>query len=78
MGDGASLTGVVLKALEDGNGIVRLAPTWVPRSFLSAGKRIKLALQDIYALGAERGGINERWLASTTKADNPERREMKA
>jgi len=61
----------VLNVLESGNGIVRLAPTWVPRSFLSPGKRLKLAPEDIYALGVERGGIDERWLASTTKADNP-------
>ncbi len=62
---------LVSKALEDGNGIVRLAPTWVPRSFLSPGRRIKLAPQDLYILGADRGGIDERWLASTTRADNP-------
>jgi len=62
---------LILKALEENDGIVRLAPTWVPRSFLSPGKRLKLAAEDIYALGAERGGIDERWLASTTRADNP-------
>lgn len=61
----------VLKAVEMGNGIVRLAPTWVPRSFLSPGGRLKLAPQDLYALGAGRGGIDERWFASTTRADNP-------
>ena len=55
---------------EDGVGILRLAPTWVPRSFLMPGRRLKLAPQDIYALGAHRGGIDERWFASTTRADN--------
>jgi hypothetical protein len=60
-----------LKTLEDGDGIVRLAPNWIPRTFLSPGGRLKLASKDLYALGAERGGIDERWLASTTKADNP-------
>jgi len=62
---------LVSKALEDAQGIVRLAPTWVPRSFLSPGGRLKLAPQDLYALGAHRGGIDERWLASTVRADNP-------
>ncbi len=62
---------LILKALEEGDGIVRLAPAWVPRSFLSPGKRLKLAPEDIYALGVDRGGIDERWIASTTKADNP-------
>src|SRR5689334_17680032 len=51
-------------------GIFRLAPTWVPRSFLMPGRRIKLAPQDLYALGASRGGIDERWFASTTPAAN--------
>ncbi|HAL73465.1 MAG TPA: hypothetical protein DCM45_00050, partial [Clostridiales bacterium] len=53
-----------------GQGILRLAPTWVPRSFCRPGKRIKLHPDDYYALGLERGGIDERWLASTTPADN--------
>jgi hypothetical protein len=34
------------------------------------GRRIKLAPQDVYALGAHRGGIDERWFASTTPAAN--------
>ena len=58
------------KALADGDGVVRLAPTWVPRSFLLPGRRLKLADKDIYALGADRGGIGERWFSSTTRADN--------
>jgi len=58
------------KALEQGEGILRLAPTWVPRTFLTPGGRLKLDPRDLYALGAERGGICERWFASTTNADN--------
>ena len=57
-------------AFEQGEGILRLAPTWVPRSFCIPGKRIKLQPDDLYAFGANRGGIDERWLSSTTKADN--------
>ncbi len=60
----------VRHALEAGAGVLRLAPTWVPRSFLMPGKRIKLAPHDYYALGAHRGGIDERWFASTTPAAN--------
>lgn len=56
--------------LEDGRGVLRLAPTWVPRSFCVPGRRIKLHPADYYALGGERGGIDERWLASTIRADN--------
>jgi hypothetical protein len=58
------------RALEEGQGILRLAPTWVPRAFCRAGRRLKLHPDDYYALGAERGGIDERWLASTVRADN--------
>jgi hypothetical protein len=57
-------------ALEQGKGIVRLAPAWVPRSFCVPGRRIKLHPDDYYVLGGQRGGIDERWLASTTPAKN--------
>jgi len=58
------------KALEQGRGILRLKPTWVPRVFCVPGRRIKLHPDDYYFLGGERGGIDERWFASTTPADN--------
>ena len=61
------------QALDAGEGLLRLTPTWVPRSFLHPGKRIKLAPQDWYAFGAHRGGIDERWFASTTEAANDNR-----
>ena len=63
-------TTVAREALKAGEGIVRLAPCWVPRSFLMPGGRLKLDPRDLYALGAHRGGIDERWFSSTTKADN--------
>jgi hypothetical protein len=58
------------RALEQGEGILRLAPTWVPRSFCVPGRRIRLHPDDYFALGGERGGIDERWLASAIRADN--------
>ena len=58
------------KALEQGRGILRLAPNWVPRSFCIPGRRIKLHPDDYYALGGLRGGIDERWFSSTVSADN--------
>src|SRR5664279_6539422 len=60
----------ISRALSAGEGIVRLAPCWVPRSFLVPGGRLKLHPDDLYALGAHRGGIDERWFSSTTPADN--------
>ena len=58
------------RAMDAGDGLLRLTPTWVPRSFLHPGKRIKLHPQDWYAYGAHRGGIDERWFGSTTEAAN--------
>jgi len=68
-----SVADILDAALEEGEGLLRLAPTWVPRSFLHPGKRIKLAPGDWYAYGAHRGGIDERWFASTTEAANENR-----
>ncbi|HOW68489.1 MAG TPA: hypothetical protein P5186_04515 [Candidatus Paceibacterota bacterium] len=65
--------GLIETALEDGGGLLRLAPNWVPRSFLHPGRRLKLAPQDLYAFGLNRGGIDERWFASTTPAANENR-----
>ena len=60
----------VQHALDAGQGLLRLDPAWVPRSFMIPGRRLKLHPDDLYALGGHRGGINERWFSSTTNADN--------
>jgi len=65
-----SETSLIHRALEQGKGVLRLCPNWVPRSFCIPGRRIKLHPDDYYALGGERGGIDERWFSSTTPADN--------
>src|SRR3954462_11172288 len=59
--------------LDDTGGLLRLAPCWVPRSFLQPGKRLKLHPDDLYAYGLNRSGIDERWFASTTPAANENR-----
>jgi hypothetical protein len=56
------------EALAEHDGVLRLKPAFVARDFLPPGRRLGLQEQD-YDLG-ERGAICERWLASTTKADN--------
>jgi hypothetical protein len=60
----ASLDGL----LESGGGVARLEPALVARDFLPPGRRLGLR-DDAYDVG-ERGFICERWLASTTRADN--------
>jgi hypothetical protein len=67
---GDSVTSLLERALDAGQGLLRLTPTWVPRSFLHPGRRIKLHPNDLYAFGANRGGIDERWFGSTTQAAN--------
>ena len=68
-----NVSGLVDAALDDSGGLLRLAPCWVPRSFLQPGKRLKLHPDDLYAFGLNRGGIDERWFASTTPAANDNR-----
>ena len=69
----ASINSMTHTAIESGEGILRMAPNWVPRSLCVPGRRLKLATEDLYAYGAHRGGIDERWFASTTMAMNEER-----
>ena len=61
---------IVNQALNEGAGVMRLAPNWVPRTFCRPGRRLRLHPDDYFALGLERGGIDERWFSSTTPADN--------
>ncbi|MHB8579262.1 MAG: hypothetical protein ACYDA4_05300 [Ignavibacteriaceae bacterium] len=59
---------LVEKEIDLTNGIIRLKPALVARSFIPPGKRLGLP-EDKYELG-DRGGICERWIGSITKADN--------
>jgi len=67
---GGEVASLLEQAMDANGGLLRLTPTWVPRSFLHPGRRLKLHPDDLYAYGAERGGIDERWFASTTEAAN--------
>ena len=69
----SGVAALVQKELAKTGGLLRLAPCWVPRSFLQPGKRLKLHPDDLYAFGLSRGGIDERWFASTTEAANDNR-----
>jgi hypothetical protein len=59
---------VLDRLLTAGDGVLRCEPAWVARDFLPPGRRLGLA-EDAYDMG-ERGAVCERWLASTTRADN--------
>jgi len=60
----------IRNAFEKGEGVLRLAPVFVPRRFSSAGQRLRLHPDDYYALGAARGSIKERWFSSVVAAMN--------
>src|SRR5512143_3534221 len=55
---------------DEGKGVFRLAPVFVPRRFNQAGRRLRLHPDDYYALGTARGAIKERWFSSVTAALN--------
>jgi hypothetical protein len=56
------------KAIDDAGGVVTLDAALVARDWIAGGRRMGLPETD-YDVG-ERGMISERWLASTTHADN--------
>jgi len=65
--DSASEVDAVVNAT---NGVLRLAPAWVPRAFCTPARRLRLHPDDYYPFEKGRGGIDERWLGSAIRADN--------
>src|ERR1700755_3090630 len=63
---------IITETFEQGQGILRLIPTFVPRRFSKAGLRLRLHPDDYYALGTQRGSIKERWFSSVIPAMNGE------
>ena len=55
---------------KNSDGILNLAPIFIPRRFGSAGKRLRLHPDDYFALGTHRGSIKERWFSSIICAMN--------
>jgi len=64
----SNIRAIIGRVILENQGILRLKPAWVARAFIPPGRRLGLP-EDQYDLG-ERGGICERWLGSTTLADN--------
>lgn len=61
---------IIRETFEKGEGVLRLFPSFVPRRFGKAGRRLKLHPDDYFAFGMERGSITERWLSSVIAAQN--------
>jgi hypothetical protein len=62
----------IREVFEQGQGIFRMVPVFVPRRFSQAGQRLRLHPDDYYALGTRRGSIKERWFSSVIPAMNGE------
>lgn len=67
---GRTRTAAIQDTLDRGQGVLQLIPTFVPRRFSRAGRRLRLHPDDYYALGTARGAIKERWLSSVISAMN--------
>lgn len=65
-----SCTSLIRETLNQGNGIYRLIPNFVPRRFSRPGKRLRLYPDDYFALGTKRGAIKERWFSSIINCMN--------
>lgn len=63
---------LIEQTLEQGQGIFRMAPVFVPRRFSRPGWRLRLHPDDYYAYGTARGAIKERWFSSVIPAMNGE------
>jgi hypothetical protein len=61
---------LINETFEQGKGILRLFPVFVPRRFSKAGMRLRLHPDDYYALGTKRGSIKERWFSSVIQCMN--------
>ena len=60
----------VREVFEQGQGIFRMMPNFVPRCFSKPGHRLRLHPDDYFALGMKRGAMKERWFSSTIVANN--------
>jgi len=63
---------LIKETFEQGNGVLRLIPVFVPRRFSTAGLRLRLHPNDYYAMGTKRGAIKERWFSSVIPCMNGE------
>ena len=60
---------IIHQTLNQGDGILRLIPVFIPRRFGTTGGRLHLHPDDYFALGTKRGSIKERWFSSVIPAN---------
>lgn len=64
------MTTKIRDTYQEGNGIFRLKPIFVPRRFCMPGRRLRLHPDDYFAMGTNRGALKERWFSSVIKCMN--------
>ena len=57
-------------ALNEGKGILRMVPDFIPRTTFRPGRRLRLHPDDYTYFGPERGAISERWFCATKPTEN--------
>jgi hypothetical protein len=62
--------GALESEMEHSGGLLRMAPNWVPRSWLIGAGRTGIRVSDMGAFGSLAGTVGERWCCSTTEAAN--------
>lgn len=60
----------VRNELDRRNGLLNLKPSFVSRTTFFPGRRLRVHPNDLYAHGANRGALCERWICSVAAADN--------
>lgn len=61
---------VIRKIFDDGDGVFKMVPNFVSRTFNLPGNRLKLHPDDYYYYGMSAGAIMERWFSSINKTRN--------
>ncbi len=65
----------IRETLNEGKGIFRMVPAFIPVKFGVPGRRLKIHPDDYFKFGADAGTIMERWFCSVsgTRVKNPKR-----
>ena len=65
----------IRETLQEGGGIFRMVPAFIPVKFGAPGRRLKIHPDDYFKFGADAGTIMERWFCSVsgTRVKNPKR-----
>lgn len=61
---------IIRRTFEKGEGVFRMVPNFVSRTFNLPGRRLKLHPDDYYYYGTKAGAIMERWFSSINKTRN--------